>query len=412
MTNVADGTQAEAPSWRVPWTRGEGAERASSLFTQEFGYAPQAVTSAPGRLNVIGEHTDYSHGLALPTVIEHRTFVAASPRVDSTVRVVSAQAGLLKGAPRTAEFALEDAAPGCVTGWPAYVVGTLWAMLERGFVGGGIDIAIDGCVPIAVGLSSSSSLMAAVALAAERCWGLALDSPAGRAELAEVCVEAESGFVGVPTGGLDQHTVLRCNPGEALLLDFIKEPPHVSPHPLYFPEYGLSLLVIDTHATHDFSDGEYAMRWESCKAACEALGVRSLREVADAPHALRRIEAIADPVARARARHVVTEIERVRLVVAELSGTAPAHERFVTIGKALYRSHASLEVDYEVSGPELNAVVDAAFRSGALGARLVGGGFGGAAFALVRRAQAERTARLIADAVVAAGFAEPSFLMV
>ena len=134
--------------------------------------------------------------------------------------------------------------------------------------------------------------------------------------------------------------------------------------------------------------------------------------IADAPHALKRLETIEDPLLRRRARHVVTEIERVRIVCAELSGTDPAHERFVTIGKALYRSHASMEIDYELSNPELDAVVDGAFRAGALGARLVEGGFGGAAVALIRRAQADSTARLISEAMVAAGHQAPTFSMI
>ena len=281
-----------------------------------------------------------------------------------------------------------------------------------GSAGGGLDIAIDTCVPIAAGLGSSAALECAVALVANELWGLELASGKGFFELADACVEGERRIVGVPAGALDPYAVLLTEPGKALMLDFASQPVSGRPQPLYFPEYGLSLLIIDTGTTHAHTDGRYAARVRECQAACEALGVATLREVADEPHALRRVEAIADEVVRRRARHVITEIERARLVAAELSGTAPAHERFVTIGKALYRSHASLEVDFEVSGPELNAAVDAAFRAGALGARLVGGGFGGAALALVRRAQAERTAMLISESMVAAGYAEPTFLMV
>ena len=255
-------------------------------------------------------------------------------------------------------------------------------------------------------------MLAALSLVLQEVWGLALDTEQGRIELAEVCMEAESEFAGVPTAGMVQHTILRCPPGQAVLMDFATTPPQISFQPLYFPEYGLGLLLIDTGKPNTLSLAEYSSRWPQVAAACEELGVKSLREVADAPHAMRRVEAIKDPVIRARARHVVTEIERVRLVSAELSGTAPAHERFVTIGKALYRSHASLEVDYELSNPETNAVVDAAFRAGALGARLVEGGFGGAAVALIRRAQADVTARLIAEAMTDAGYSAPSLGMI
>jgi len=408
MTNVAERTTAEGPTWNVPWSPEEGAARASALFEATFGVAPATVVSAPGRINVIGEHIDYMDGVALPTILLHRTFVAASPRQDSLVRVTSAHGG----PDAVAEFSPDVAEPGDVSGWPAYVAGVLWALRERGFTGSGLDLAMDSCVPIAKGLGSSAALAGAVALAADSVWGLALDSPGGKAQLADACVDGEHLFVGVPAGGLDPWAVLLTEPGDALLLDFSTRPPRARRQPLYFPEYGLALLVIDTGTTHANTDGRYKLRVDECRAACEALGVNSLRDVADAPYALRRVETIADPALRSRARHVITEIERTRLVASQLSGTAPAHERFVTIGKAMYRSHASLEVDFEVSAPELDAAVDAAFRSGALGARLVGGGFGGAVIALVRRAQAERTAELIADSMVSEGFAEPSFLLV
>ena len=412
MTKVSEGTKTEGPSWNVPWSADEGGARAATLFHATFGGTPQAVVSAPGRINVIGEHTDYMDGLALPTTIPHRTFAAVAPRSDHVVRVISAHGTNTQGPDAVVEFSLDGVAPGVVTGWAAYVAGALWALSARGFDVRGLDLAIDSCLPIGKGLGSSAALEAAVGLGANEVLGLGLDSPNGLAQLAEACVDGEQRFVGVPAGALDPWAALLTVPGEALMLDFSSRPPRARRQPLYFPEYGLAILVIDTGTTRVNTDGRYASRVEECRAACEALGVTSLREVADGPYALSRADTIADRTLRGRARHVITEIQRVRLVASELSGTAPAHERFVTIGKAMYRSHASLDVDFEVSGPELNAAVDAAFAAGALGARLVGGGFNGAAIALVRRADAERTAERIAESLTSAEFAEPSFLLV
>lgn len=411
MADVTQSARVLEPAWSVAWSPEEGVDRARRLFRGTFEREPVSVCHAPGRITVIGEHTDYSKGLALATVVDHSTFVAAAPRSDALIRVISGQFPHPQGGNRVWEGDLHQAAPGTVDGWPAYVMGTLWALRERGFVGAGLDIAIEGCVPACAGLSASSSLMGAVAMAANEAWGLAMDSPAGRVELAEACIEAEAQFVVVPTAGLDQHTVLRCAHGEGVRIDFRESPPRAPSHPLYFPEYGLGLLVINTGQVRDLSDGEYARRWDECEAACAALGVGSLREVADSPHALRRVDTIEDPLVRKRARHVVTEIERVRLVSAELSGTAPAHERFVHVGKALYRSHASLELDYDVSTPQVDSAVDAAFRAGALGARLVGGGFGGSAMALIRRSLAQRTAEQIAERFDELGYDPPQFLM-
>jgi galactokinase len=411
MADVTQSARGVEPVWSVAWSPQEGADRARELFRGTFDREAHSVRSAPGRITVIGEHTDYSKGLALATVLDHSTFVAAAPRSDDLIRVVSGQFPHPDGVDPPWQVELAAANPGSLDGWPAYVIGTLWALRERGYVGAGLDIAIEGCVPARAGLSASASLTGAVALAANDVWGLAMDSAAGRAEFAEACIDAEAQFVGVPTAGLDQHTVLRCTRGEGVRIDFRESPPRAPSHPLYFPDYGLGLLVINTRQLHDRTDGEYARRWGECESACAALGVGSLREVADSPHALRRVDTIEDPVVRKRARHVVTEIERVRLVSAELSGTAPAHERFVHVGKALYRSHASLELDYEVSTPQVDAAVDAAFRAGALGARLVGGGFGGSAMALIRRDLAQRTAEQIAARFDELGYEAPHFLM-
>jgi len=409
MALVGESAQAEGPRWSPVWSHAEGESAARELFTGAFGYASTSVNHAPGRVTIVGEHTDYSGGICLATCTQQATYAAAAAREDDTVRVAWRDHD---GTTHEWTGVLADAVPARPGDYAVRTRAVVWALAERGYVPRGFDLAITTCIPLHAGIAEGVSVIAAIALVIQDVWGLALDSDQGRIELAQVCVDAESGFSGVPTAGMVQHTILRCPPDQAVLMDFAETPPRMRYQPLYFPEYGLALLLIDTGRANTLTLEEYASRWDQIRDACAALGVERLRDVADAPHALRRIDAIEDPLLRRRARHVVTEIERVRIVSAELSGTAPAHERFVTIGKALYRAHASMEVDYDMSNPELNAVVDGAFRAGALGARLVEGGFGGAAVALIRRAQAETTARLITAEMVAAGYDAPSFSMI
>lgn len=400
--------------WYHAWSEAEGSERAWNLLRDTFGETARHELSAPGMVNLIGDHTDYNRGLALPTVLPHRAYVAAVPRADSQIRIVLDDGDALQG-PGVAWFGdLNELHPGEVTGWPARPASVLWAVQERGFFGQGMSIAVTSCVPHRVGMSSSAALSAAVALMANELWGLALDTPAGRVELAEACVEGESVFVGAPdhgapSGGLDLHTVLRCEPGEALVLDFDHSPPEALHTPMYFPEYGLTLLWIDTLVRPESNHEISAQRRAECAAAAAALGVSSLRELEQRPTPLRDVERIADPILRKRARHVLHENDRVRLVLGELAGTGPAHERFVAIGKAMYRSHASLDQDFDLSSDLLNATVDAAFEAGALGAHLTGWGRGGAVVALVRRAEVWRVTQAIDAAYEQRGLPLPHY---
>jgi galactokinase len=286
----------------------------------------------------------------------------------------------------------------------------VWALRERGYDGPGLNLAIVSCVPLGAGLASSAALTCSTARAVNGSWRLALDSPDQRAELAEAAIEAENRIALTPTGGMDHYTALYCREGSAVEIDFSTSPPRLRDTPLYFPDYGLALLVVDTRKPHRLTDGRYAERFNECREAAKSLGVRTLREVADEPGGARRVEELTDEVLKKRARHVVTEIERVRLVAGELAGTEPAHERFIEIGRQIYRSHTSLAVDFEVSTPELDLAVNAAWTSGALGARLVGGGFGGSAIALVRRTQMDASARIIARSFAEAGMDQPRFL--
>jgi galactokinase len=375
-----------------------------------FGADARYVWSAPGLLNIVGEYTDISQGVALTTPIPHRTFVAAAPRPDQAVRITTDLLDESGNESPPWECDL-DSLPNLAdhAGWMAHPVGVLWALLERGYAGRGMDLAFVSCLPPSGGLFSSAALAAATALAANGLWGLALKTDIAAVELAGVCMEAANDAVGGVTAGLAQHGILRGSLDEALHLDFAATPPHATACPLPFAEYGLGLLLIDTRAPQVDQARIVRERLAETARAVEALGVESIGAMRDVPGALARVEALDDPLLRKRARHILTENERVELLRDELTGTAPAHERFVAVGKAMYRSHASLEVDFDVSNDALNLTVDVAFEAGALGARLVGSGPGGSAVALVRHSQAARTARLIDARFRASGLQRPVF---
>lgn len=397
------------PLWYEPWARPSGEARAMQFFVDRFGTPAAGVWSSPGRVNLIGEHTDYNLGLALPTILRHRTFVAGSIRDDDYIVIASSVGADLVGPGPEWRCRMDDISPSTAQGWPAYPAGLIWALRERGYDGPGLNLAIASSIPVGAGLGSSAALTCSTARAVNSLWRLALDSADRRVELAEAAQEAENSIAQTPTGGLDQYASLFCPEGAAIEIDFSTTPHTFQTTPLYFPDYGLVLLAVVTPKRHRLTDGRYAERFRECQEACKLLGVTSLREVADDPQGLRKIDSIPDEIAKKRARHVVSEIERVRLVSEELAGTAPAHERFVDVGRQIYRSHTSLAVDFEVSCAELDLAVNAAWTSGALGARLVGGGFGGAAIALVRRTQMDTTARLIDQSFIDAGIERPRF---
>lgn len=411
MGRVRDpATSASEPLWLEPWSIDEGSDRVRALFADAFEGDPDAVASSPGRATVIGDHTDYTRGLSLTAPVAHRTFVALRRRDDQALRMVSGNPP--PGEPVRWEGALDALAPGSGIDWPDYVSGVIWALIERGYPATGLDIAVVGCIPLEAGLGASASLTTGVARACDEAWGLALDSEAGAIELAELCWEAESAYVGFPCGRLDTHTVLRCAEDQAVVLDFATAPPTLTHYPLYFHDYGLRLLVIDTGERRDDWMDAFKRRSRDANLAAEALGVGSLRELADAPDGIERLALIEDPVLRMRARHVVTEDRRVQEAAAALGGVGPAHERFTEIGTLMLASHRSLRSDYEASTPQLDAAVDMAFAAGALGARLVGVGFGGGALALVRATDAARVADLVDAEFTRRGYAQPTFVLV
>ncbi len=410
MATVRAPAPDDAPRRLEPWSLDQGADRVRALFSESFEGEPEASVSAPGRLTVVGDHTDYSGGLTLATVTPHRTFVAARRRDDQAIRVVAAHGDQIEGPGPRWEGALGSLEPG-YDGWPSRVAGVLWALAERGYPIGGMDIAIDSCLPLGTGLGSSVALSAAVGRAADGVWGLALDTESGAVELAEACWEAENTYVGFPCGRLDQHTVLRCEEGEAALLDFSETPPHITHYPLYFHEYGLSLLLIDTGPRRDGWRDAYARRSRAAVRAADVLGLPSLREL-KRDEALARVAALEDNATRIRARHIVSESMRVQATVAELSGLGPAHDRFTEIGALMLASHQSLSADYRVSTPVLDLAVDSAFAAGALGARMAGAGFGGCVVALVRTNAIAQIADQVDAVLVSQGYPQPTFLEV
>ncbi|MBD8061503.1 galactokinase [Oceanitalea stevensii] len=392
------------------WTADDGARRARDLLASTLGPEPaDGVWAAPGRVNLIGEHTDYNGGLCLPVALPHRTYVAVRRRDDRTVRLSSAQ----EEGVRTVDLDGVGPAgsPGAVEGWPAYVVGVAWALVAEGLVPAervtGFDVAVDSCVPYGAGLSSSAALECAVAIALDELWGLGLAADdAGRARLAAACVRAENEVAGAPTGGMDQSASLRAQEARALLLDCRDGSTRQVPFAL--EAAGLELLVIDTRAPHALVDGQYAERRDSCERAARQLGVTTLREVEDLDAALAALD---DPVVQRRVRHVVTEIGRVARFAEELDAGPLDTGRAAALGALMAGSHASMRDDYEISCAELDLAVETATAAGAHGARMTGGGFGGSAIALLPAGQAERVAGAVSAAFAAAGFAAPAFLL-
>ena len=332
-------------------------------FSEQFGSEPAGVWRAPGRANLIGEHTDYNDGFVLPFALDKSTVAAAAPGPAGLLEVSSRQAG-----PEVVTIALDGLSPGTVTGWAAYPAGVAWALGQAGYPATGARLAIDSDVPQGAGLSSSAALDCAVALALTELAGWAVPRP----ELAAIARRAENDFVGVPTGIMDQSAALLCQAGHALLLDCRSgESDNV---PLDPAAHRLALLIIDTRARHELTESGYADRFAECAAAARELGVGSLRDIPDAAG----LAGLADQVLLRRARHVVTENQRV-LAAADLLRRGNVAD----VGPLLTESHVSLRDDFEVSWPQADVAVAAAAEAGALGARMMGGGFGGSVIALV-----------------------------
>ncbi len=369
-------------------------------FESAYGRPPAGVFAAPGRVNLIGEHTDYNGGLCLPMALPHATYAAVAPRSDRRVRVTSRQQD------RPWSGSLADLRPGAVSGWAAYAGGVLWALAEDGLALPGLDLMVDGRVPLGAGLSSSAALECAVALAACAAAGVPVDD-GRRRRLVEACMRAEREVAGAPTGGMDQTVALFARAGHALLLDCRDWSVRQVPWAPDDREDGVELLVVDTRASHALTDGGYAARRADCEEAARRLGVDLLREVAEQDPEARRsaLDRLEEDRLRRRVRHVVTEIERVREAV-RLLGTGD----LAALGRTFTASHLSLRDDYEVSCVELDTVVDTALAHGALGARMTGGGFGGSAVVLVTRYTAGDVEAAVGKAFAEQGWPAPAVL--
>ena len=391
---------------------------AADLFRERFGGAPDGVWLAPGRANLMGEHTDYNEGWVLPFALGQGITAAAARRPGSRLVLCSAQEA------DAADVSLDGLEPGVVTGWAAYPAGVAWALTRAGYQVPGGCLAIDSDLPAGAGLSSSAALECVTALALTEMAPAELASteraPAERApteragrsvdrrELAAIARRAENDFVGAPSGIMDQSASLLCQSGHALLLDCRSL--ETSQVPFDPGAAGARVLLINTRSRHKLTEGDYGRRRAECDQAAGLLGVPSLRYLTDVAETTR----LTDPVLRRRARHVVSDNQRV-LEVAGLLRSEPARSgepgsAYPKIGRLLTEAHRSLRDDFEVSWPEADVTVEAALAAGALGARMIGGGFGGSVLALVPEDAAGPVREAVARAYAARSWTAPQFI--
>ncbi|WNM26010.1 galactokinase [Demequina capsici] len=365
---------------------------ATAALTALTGGSADGVWSAPGRVNLIGEHTDYNDGFVLPFGIEQRTWCALAHRDDRVVRVYSTFSG------ESREVSLDGIEDATFDGWSAYVFGVVWALTERGVdlsAVKGVDLAIASNVPSGAGLSSSAAIECSVATALNEEWDLGLDS----GTLAKVCQRAENVAVGAPTGILDQTASLRALEGHAVFLDCESLESEVIALPL--ADEGLTVLVMNTHVEHAHATGGYGERRAACERGAEAMGVKTLRGLTSQD--LPKAQELLDDVTFRRVKHVVTENERVLETVRLLRS-----EGARAIGELLLASHASMRDDFEISVPELDLAVETAMAHGAIGARMTGGGFGGSAIAVIPVERVEEASEAVLAAFAEAGYTTPT----
>ena len=356
-------------------------------FEELFGRKPEVVSEAPGRVNLIGEHIDYSEGFVLPFAIADRTYAAIASRPDGLVRIASHQRK-----EKIFSIDIHDVKPGSKGDWEKYVLGVLWSL----GITTGVDILVDGSVPAGAGLSSSAALECSVAVGLNELFSLNKSLE----DLARATQKAENDYVGMPCGIMDQSVSLMGKVGAALLLDC--RDLTTESVPFNVADAGLELLIIDTQAHHALVDGGYAERRAACESVAAKLNIPSMRHLT-----LEVLQANREKITETefiRARHAVTEIARVLAAV-----TALRASDFETLGELINQSHISLRDDYAVSCPELDVAVDACLAAGAIGSRMVGGGFGGSAIALIKAQDVAKTREAVTTAFELRGFKRTRF---
>ncbi|MFE6766518.1 galactokinase [Streptomyces sp. NPDC057689] len=366
----------------------------TASFTELYGSAPEGIWAAPGRVNLIGEYTDFNDGFVMPLALPHTARAAVARRTDGELRLHSTDVpgGVVR-------LRVDGLTPHEGHGWAAYPAGVVWALREAGHEITGADIQLTSTVPTGAGLSSSAALEVVTGLALNDLFGLGLDA----AELAVIAQRAENAFVGVPCGVMDQMASACCTEGHALHLDTRDLGRRQVPFDL--AAHGLRLLVVDTRVKHALGDGAYAERRAGCEEGARLLGIGTLRDLPyeELDAALGRLaEAGADESVVRYVRHVVGDNQRVEQVIALLdAGDVRA------AGPVLTAGHLSLRDDLRVSCVELDLVVETANAAGALGARMTGGGFGGSAIVLVEEAQADTVTKSVLEAFTSAGYGTP-----
>ena len=351
------------------------AERAVPRFLRRFGRSPRWIASAPGRVNLIGEHTDYSDGFVLPMALEARTVLAAAPSAGSLVSLHSAAFDA------TVELDLTRALVPRARHWSNYAAGVIAGFQRTGAVVPPLDVVIESDVPVGAGLSSSAALEVAMATLVAAAAG----ADVGPTDTARLCQRAEHEFAGVPTGIMDQLIAVLGRPGQAVKIDCRS----LDAEFVDLTDPGVTVMIVNTNVRHDLADGAYAERRAACLEAASRLGVQALRDAT-----FDDLQARANVLGAkllARARHVVSENRRVHDAT-----SAARRADWDTLGALLYQSHASLRDDYEVSCRELDVLVDIGRslgpRGGVFGCRMTGGGFGGSVVCLARTDRASTIA--------------------